>query len=91
MLKSCVKTYSGVYTGYIVRHGIQEILFTCQSSSEADKLCKEFSATYSGIYVEQVFTAHTTYRYRSDVELDSSNYYVYDGVCYPRVKPRKTH
>lgn len=64
MLKSCVKTYSNVFSIYTVEYGYQVILATTTNRDEVENLCKEFSATNRKIYVENVFTAHQTYRYK---------------------------
>lgn len=64
MLKSCVKTYSCVFSIYVIEYGIQVVLATTTTREEVEKLCKEFAPFHRKIYVENVFIAHQTYRFK---------------------------
>lgn len=64
MLRSCVKTYSNVFSIYVIEYGIQVVLATTTKREEVEKLCKEFAPFHRKIYVENVFTAHQTYRFK---------------------------
>lgn len=64
MLKCVSKTFSRSFTGYVMDHGIQFILFQTFDKSEVESLCKEFSISYPNIYVEEMFCSHCISKFR---------------------------
>lgn len=59
MLNRIVKTYSIVFTGYVISHGIQVVLFSTTDRNQVESLCKEYVPSYPKIYIDEVFCMHS--------------------------------
>lgn len=63
-MQNVINTYSGVYSIYVIRHGIQEILQTCVSAEAAERagVAWQLRLFKEKVYVEQIFCKHSTYK-----------------------------
>ncbi len=63
-MQCVINTYSGVYSIYVIRRGIQEILQTCVSAESAERagVAWQLRLFKEKVYVEQIFCKHSTYK-----------------------------